>query len=792
MLKNYLITAIRNILRSKGVSLINVLGLGAGFAATLLLIFFIRFELSYDRFHENADRIYRVATDIQMPDGTPRRAAMTLGQVGPAVYDEFPEVEQFLRTDSGNGGVRIKKGEKHFFEEGFIWADSSFFDVFSFPVLEGNPHTALVEPYSLVISKSVAEKYFGNEPACGQVLELNERTYTIKAVIEEMPGNSHFHAQLIGSVTSLNHFFPEYMTNRGVSIGTYLLIKEGVNMEAFEEKFNRVVNRIYIERFGSMKMEVRNYLQPITDIHLKSHLDFEMEANGSMSQIWVFAVLALFILLIAIVNFINLVTARSESRTKEIGVRKVLGARRKNLVVQFIGEAVILAFLAQLLGLFIVELSIGPFGTLVERPLVLTYDRVFWSIQLFTPLVLGVLSGLYPAFYLSAVKPVMALRGSRGSRSGQGGTLRKVLVVFQFAIAIFLLSCLSVLYMQVKYMKNKSLGFDQDQLLVVNNITRTIRDKSEVLKPDLMRIPGVRSVSFSMSVPGQTRNLQTCKIENRPDDENVLIHENYIDEDYLETYQIQLLQGRGFDKESGTDKASGLLINEEAVRALNLENPIGTHLEVWHKKGVVIGVINDYHFRSMHEKIEPLVVSMQRQGYYYITLKVNPVGAQEVIRLLNEKLSDADAKYIFSYYFMNDAFAQLYRAEERSNQLVTYSALLAIVIAVMGLFALTAFTIQQRITEIGIRKALGASVQNLVLLLSKDVLRWVLVAMLVAWPLAWWAMKMWLQNFAYQVKMAPWMFLVAGLAGVLIACLTVSGKAIRAASSNPVEALKYE
>mgnify|MGYP006278290321 CR=1 FL=1 len=788
---NYWKIALRNLSKQKVFSFINIFGLSFGMAAAILIMLYVHHELSYDAFHEKADRIYRVASDVSMSDGKSFSGAVATGDFGPEATKQIPAIEKFTRLYSFEE-VELAYNDNKFINISFTWSDSTFFDIFSFDLLAGNQSKVLAEPGSIVISESLATRIFGKEDPYLKTVEMANNNYTITGVFDDFPKNSHFHVEAIGSISTVDTPERQLVERDGLSFPTYFLLAPNSAPEDFKELFEQVVQDRVIDRFGQYGFEVKTTLQPIRDIHLQSNMDFEIGNNGSLESIYIFIALAVFIVIIAAVNFVNLVTARSQTRSKEIGVRKVLGANRKVLIRQFIGESVIISLIAFAVALALTELFIGPFAEVMERDITVVYwqDPLILLLMLGAILLVGIFSGLYPAFYLASFNPVQVLRGSLKNRDKTGG-LRKALVIFQFSISIFLILSLIVFYTQINYLKSKDLGFDREQVLVIRNLTDQVRDKFESLKADLLQIPGVLSVSAAQSVPGEGRSLQNAYKVGDNSEQGIMIHENRVQHGYAKTLGLQIVRGRDFDPEMSTDTAA-TIINQTAAKKLGLEDPIGKDIMVWNHECRIIGVVKDFNYRSLYNEVEPLALTMYNQWFRVIPLKFKTNNVSGLLDEIGETMKHTDNNYAFDYYFIDQKFASMYENEERNNNLFTYAAVLAIIIAMLGLFALTSFTVQRRIKEIGIRKSMGASSGNIVWMLTARIMQWVLIANLIAWPLAYYFMSDWLKNFEYRVGIYWWMYLMAGILAAFIAFVTVSVQSYKAAASNPVDALRYE
>ncbi len=788
MYKNYIITALRNLKRYKSYSVINLAGLAVGLAATILIYTFISHELSYDRFHENHDRIYRVNSLLEMAGDHSIKAPITNGAMPPLMGEAVPEISHVTRVE--NSKVEIRYGIQRFFNNNRLIVDSSFLDIFTFGIIEGNTNNPLSEPGTLVITRELAEKIFGDKSAIGETITIAERDYLVNAVIQKIPATSHLKFDLLMSFGSLENE-NEFINNRGFSFYTYLLLEEGVAHQEALEKTRVFIDEYYEETLKGMGLKVTSWLQPLGKIHLYSEsMQFDVEHKGSISNVYIFALLAVFILLIAIVNHVNLVTARSETRSREVAMRKVAGSSRYDLINQFISESLLTTIISLVIAVSIVELLAQPFGNLMSREIAVNYfNSRFLVFLVLITLITGIGAGAYPAFYLSGFSPIRIFQKQSGS--SPKSLLKVTLVVTQFSIAIFLIICLIVLQSQMHYMRNKSLGFNLENIIVIETITPAIRNNFNSIKNDLTGDPSVVNVTASDGIPGSQATVQNSWPAGGSREDAVMIFENRVQDNYFETYQIPVIEGRAFSGEIETDR-SAFVINQAAARALGLEDPVGEDIFVWETRGTIIGVVSDFHFQSLHEPIKPIVHSRYSNHFGYLSVRVSSGNIDRTISSIGETLNKFDPDYIYNYSFLDDRLKSGYEGEERNNKLISMSAILSVILSVMGLYSLTSFTILRKTKEIGIRKAMGSTTESLLLMLYRNIGQWVVLANIIAWPAAWYFMNRWLENFAYRTELELWMFLSAGVAALLIAMLTITGLAVKAAATNPVDALRYE
>jgi putative ABC transport system permease protein len=790
--KNYLKIAFRNLLRHKLYSLINVLGLALGMACCLLIILFIQDELSYDRFHEKAGQIYRVAKIEKRNEGVVNYP-LVFPVVAPKLQEDFPEVLNAVRFEP-RLSVLVNRENKQFLEQRFFYADSNVFDVFTFPLIKGDPKIALKEPYTLVLSEETAEKYFGSQDPLGQTLTIdNKHDYKITGVLKNIPHNSHMKFDFLASMATEEAENPRYGKLWAWSCYTYLLLPKDYPPAELEKKFPDFILR---NRNEQAAKAWTFYLQPLTRIHLHSNLSYELEPNSDITSIYIFSGIGFFILLIACINFMNLATARSSNRAKEVGVRKVLGAERSQLAEQFLGESLVLSFIALPLAVALVEIALPAFNALTNKAVTLnSLSHQAASFGLIGIVVLvGIISGSYPAFFLSAFHPSDVLR--RKLRAGvKNSFFRRILVVVQFAISIVLIVGTVIIDSQLDFIRNKKLGFDKEHIVVVRIEEPEMQKRYEPFRQELLQNPGIKSVAGSTSFPGMNPNLSLFIPEGAEDKEPLKLRNVLVDYDFIETFGIEVKEGRDFSRDFPTDAKQAFIINESAAQEFGWETSVGKKLtDLDLGSGSIIGVVKDFHFRSKHQKIEPLILSIRpdERYIYFISVKFGQANAREILSLLQKKWKEYSPGRPLDCFFLDENFDKLYRAEERLSQIFSVFSFLAIFIACLGLFGLASFTAEQRTKEIGIRKALGASAANIVLLLSKEFTKWVIVANIMAWPVAYFVMNRWLQNFAYRISIGLWMFFLAAGLALAIAFFTISFQAVRAALANPADALRYE
>jgi putative ABC transport system permease protein len=814
MLRNYLKTAFRNLWRNKGFSTINILGLAIGLATCLLIFIYVMDELSYDRWNVNADRIYRIDNDVKF-GGNSMSLAVAPAPAGPTFLRDYPEVEKETRFRT-DGGRLVKKGNQNIKEEAVVLADSTLFEVFTLPMIAGDPHTALKDAHTVVITERMAEKYFDATPATvstvvGRTLTINDSIpYKVTGVIGNIPTNSHFHFDFFLSLTESDeakHTDDAWLSS---NFQTYILLRKGADPKQLEAKMDDLVKRyvapllenvvhLSLEDFKKSGNMVAFYLTPLTAIHLHSNKIAELDANGSIQSVYIFSAIAVFILLIACVNFMNLSTARSANRAKEVGIRKVLGSMRSALISQFLFESVLISLISLVLALGLAAMLLPVFNELAGKEMGIGVFARPWMLPAILGLVVvvGILAGSYPAFFLSAFQPVKVLKGkvSGGMRTGW---LRNTLVVFQFMISIFLLVGTAVVYRQLRYIQSRDLGFNRDQVMMINN-AYVLGNSAKAFEQQVKGMTGVTGATMTGALPngGYGHNDGIFLSPDLDVKKSISTQVWPVDDQYIPVLGMKVIAGRNFSKDFLTDSMA-VIVNEAAVGLMHGENPIGARLyeiEDLKTKKVkefhVIGVVRNFNFNSLREVVTPMMLySGVDEGR--ISLRIQGTDAHRLagqIETLWQKMAPSQP---FSYTFMDDEFNNVYLSEQRQGSISMSFSLLAIFIACLGLFGLTAYAAEQRTREIGIRKVLGSSVGGIIGLLSRDFLLLVVIAMVIAFPLSWWAMNHWLQDFAYRITIGWGVFALAALLAIGIAVLTVSFQAVKAALANPIKSLRTE
>ncbi|TLV03039.1 ABC transporter permease [Dyadobacter luticola] len=810
MIRNFLKIAWRTLLRNRAFSAINIAGLGIGLASCMLIGLYVLDELSFDRYHKNADRIVRVVFKGIMQGGKLNEAHV-MPPTAAALKADYPEVLASTRIRQA-GAPLIVLNEKLFTDDRMAFVDSNFFDIFTFPLVQGNAKTALVEPRTIVISETLANKYFGKENALGKTLKFKEwnETYKVTGVMKDMPKNSHFRYEMLGSMSSNpDSKSTSWMTSE---FFTYLLLPEGYDYKRLEAKLPQTVAKymgpqlkqamgLTLSEFRKKGNDIGLYLQPLTDIHLRSDFEYDLSPKGDMNYVYIFSAVAIIMLMIACINFMNLSTAGSSKRAREVGVRKVMGSEKIELIGQFLMESLLLTGIALLLAAGLCLVALPFFNELSGKDLQLTLGALPGIIQglLLFGLLVGLFAGSYPAFFLSSFKPISVLKGGSANlklgSSGRNIGLRGSLVVFQFFMSITLMVGTTVVYQQLKFIQNKKLGYDKDQLVVIPSwaLGKNQSAFREALERD-SRVSHVSASDFLPAGPSGNNNFMISPADNSSQLVKTIRYD--VDYDYLATMGMQMLEGRNFSKEYGTD-STAIILNETAAKEFGWQNKaLDKQISRRDNQGNVatfhvIGIVKDFHFKSLHERITPLVMTLSKGGGWMI-VKTKNREVSGLLAKMDQEWKSFKPDFPFTYTFMDERYNDTYKAEQKTGQILGTFAGLTIFVACMGLFGLAIFTAEQRTKEIGVRKVLGASVTGIVALLSKDFMKLVGIAIVLALPLAYWLMERWLQDFQYKIEISWWMLALASIISVAIALFTVSFQSIKAALTNPVDSLRAE
>ena len=803
MIKSYFKIAWRNLLKNKAFSFINILGLSIGISVCFIIMLFVQDELSYDRFNKNADRIVRIYFKAVMNGGKISEAGV-MPPVARALKNDYPEVEDASRLRP-DGRPKIEYQHKIFKEAEAAFADHNFFSVFSLPFLKGDPQTALVQPNTLVITEEMAHRFFGNDEPIGKTLTYNNSgQFKVTGVIKKMPVNAHFHFDLLGSLETID--FAKSATWMEGNFYTYVVMKKGADYKKLEAKLPGMVEKymgpqivqamgMNLSQFRTKGNDLGFALQPLTAIHLHPETTTELEPAGNVKYVYIFGAIAIFMLLIASINFINLSTAGASKRAKEVGVRKVMGSGKWDLIRQFLFESLLVTAIALFIAALMVQLALPVFNNLSGKNLLFGFDMRPVAGLIALGLAVGLLAGIYPAFFLSSFKPIATLKGKFNAGAKSLG-LRSSLVVFQFFISVSLIIGTIIVYQQMKFIQNIQLGYNKEQLLVIPN-SWALGKNEKTFKDQLLKDTRVENVTVSGYKPaGPTNNNNAMAYPEGKDNQVMTSLEYKIDEQYIPTLGIQMAAGRNFSPAYGTD-SSAMIINEAAVKAFGFgNNAIGKIIVRSNSdRGrdyhfTVVGVVKDFHFRSLHEAITPLLMVLEPESG--IIVKVRTKDIPGLLSTMKQQWAAYNVEEPFSYAFMDELYNKTYTAEQKTGTILNIFAVLTIFVACMGLFGLATYTAEQRSKEIGIRKVLGASVTQVTSMLSKEFIKLVLIGCLIAFPLSWWAMSRWLQDFAYRVDISWWVFILAAVFALLIAMFTVSFKAIKAALANPVKSLRSE
>jgi len=806
MFKNYIKITFRNLLKHKIYTIINILGLVIGLTSVLLIIAFVQEEFSYDMYHENIDQLVRITGRYDQGGDSKNNNALTNFQLAPKLKAAFPFLRKIIRMGWREGIVKYK--DKKFKEMDIYLVDEDIFDVFSFNLIKGNPKTALKTPFSMVITENIGKKYFANEDPINKTLKFQDKIFNITGVMEEIPSNSHFKADFFISITTAEDIYSKlYLEDlSSLSVYTYVLLPDNYTPEQLEKLMPQFIKDHWPE-WAVSYMEL--LVQAVKEIHLHSHLNSEIQVNGDIKYVYIFSIVALFIVLLASINYMNLAVARSLNRALEVGIRKVLGALRRQITFQFLIESVLISIIAFLIAIFSAKIAILYFNNISGKDLQINF---FTNYSLFIyfillSLLVGIFSGSYPAFLLSAFRPIKVLKGNKvTTNKNKPFSLKKGLVILQFVISTSLICSSIIIYNQLDFMRNKKLGIAIEQIVVLPLPTAELSEKYEVIKKELSNhsnIIGITGANHSLA--RRVGHFRKYKIEGlAPENEEIVLNTLIVDHDFFGMLGVKFLEGRDFSKDFLSDVEVAYIINKSAQYKLKLDDPINRSCEGVLftakgersiKKGKIIGIVKDFNFTSLHQEIQPVIFNLNSKRTWPIRamlIKINAKDITSTLDFIEKKWQEFSLEQPFTYSFLDKEFSKLYEGEVRLSNIITTFSLLAILIACLGLFGLTAFMTEQRTKEIGIRKVLGASVIEIVMSLSKDFTKWALYANIVAWPLAYWIMNKWLQNFAYRVNIQWQTFFLAALITQVIAITMISYQVIKAAKANPVKALRYE
>ena len=806
MILNYLLIALRNAWRNKVYFLINLLGLAIGIASSVIILLFVLDELSYDRHNEHFEEIYRICIRGKI-QGNEIEAALSNAPMGATLKSDYPEVEESARLYTFDGDPVVRFGDQVFIEENFYYADSTFFNVFTAPVVSGDPAGMLNRPNTIVLTEEIAMKYFGEEDPVGKMLFVgeSEEQYEISGVVKAFPENSHFRFNMLGSMTSI--YVAEVDRWLGNNNYTYIRLRKGSDPDVIESRFPDLIAQhmgaeleeilgLTMEEFFDSGNTYGYFLQPLKQIHLRSDLQFEINPGGSQSSVVMFSVIAIFLIIIASINFMNLATASGARRATEVGIRKVAGAEKRRLIWQFLSESFLITMLALVLAIVLVELFLPAFNNLADKNLIL---RSIGGWRLFAGLLLiglfvGFSSGSYPAIFLSSFKPVDVLK-SGAMRGSRGAGLRKVLVTFQFIVTIVLFICTLIVNGQMKYLQEKDLGFEKKNLIVIDR-AYVLDDQLEAFRQELLKNPSILNATYSSAVPGGLIGDNAYLPEGAESGETHAINNMWADWHFKEAYKLEIVDGRWFEEGNPTD-STALILNESAVKAFSFEDPLSKRLYTQFGDNTqvpqpIIGVIKDFHFQSLHQEVRPLVMQFIEGNKYQLSVRISGLETAKTMEYIEKTWVSFKEQQPIHMTFLEEDLAALYNNDEKASVVFSIFSILAIFIAALGLLGLASFSAAQRTKEVGIRKAMGASISSVLLTLSREFIWLILIATLAAWPLGYFIMKNWLQDFPVRIQLDPLVFIVSSLMAFFIAAVTVLLRVYQSASMNPVTSLRYE
>jgi len=794
MFNNYLKISLRNIRKYKGYASINIAGLAMGMAVCILIFLWVQDEWSFDRFHKNADVIYRVTQHAYDSSGDYFPVAVTPWPLAEALKKDFPEVVESARLRILTNRL-ISYNDKKFYEKNFIAVDPSFLKMFSLPLAKGDISTALEEPHTILITEETAVRYFGNEDPMEKVLTYNnEYDFKVTGVLQDIPNNSHLKIDFLVPFESTLLEFGWSDEWWEFNYTTYIQIEKNASIQQISQKVYDYHKKINPETL------IKYILQPLPDIHLRSNYDIDLygQTENKAIYVYVFSVIALFVLLIACINFMNLSTARSEKRLKEIGLRKVVGATRHNIITQFYGESLFMTVFSFLIALLLVYLLLPAFNNVSGKMISIhsLKEPILLLGLLVILLITGLASGSYPALVQSSFKPVDSIKGIGLSGSSNSGKsiFRRILVLTQFTLSIMLIVGTLIVYKQIHYILNKELGYEKESIVYIRK-SANLRTQYDAFKSELLRDPYIVGVTTSSDVPTRTVHATSgISWEGKDPETSLMIHQFSVDHDYIKTFNMKIAAGRDFSREFPVDGSTkSFIVNETAVKAMGLENPVGTRFRLWGRyDGQIVGVVEDFHYKSLQKEIEPLVLRIDPSWDSYIFVKFHAEHTEDVIPTLQRVYNSFNSDYPLEYTFLNEAVGCLYSSEQKTREIFNFFTMIAIIISCLGLYGLAAYMAERKTKEIGVRKVLGASIMNIVSKLSKEFILIIIIANVIAWPIAYFFMHKWLQNFAYRIDLNIWIFILSGLTALVIALVTVSYQSIKAARANPVDSLRYE
>lgn len=791
MFRNNLKVTLRTISRHKGFSLINIVGLSVGMASVIIILLFVRYEISFDTQHEKAERIFRVAIGNE-PEGEiqQRKLVVTPPALSPALLEDFPEISASTRLSGAGGDKLFSFGDKHFLDSCYA-VDPSFFRIFTFDFLRGDASTVFNDPYSIALTERMAKKFFGNQDPLGEVIRFDQKAdFTVTGIIKDIPSNSHLQRDIFIPFETWGKIYEEPLEHwRYMSFYTYILLEQGAKPFEVEAKFPA-----FTKKYGIPEADL--FLQPLLSIHLHSHYLGEISPNTHISTLLLLGSIAVLILLIACINYMNLTTARASARMREVGTRKVIGASRSQIARQFLGESTIMALFSLIFSLFVAYLFLPFFNTLADRHLVLDWQSLLQILPGILVLVLfvGFFAGSYPAVFMSSFKPITVLRSGKG-RDSQKTRLRNILVIAQFSVSLILIIATLLVKKQLDFVRNEEMGFDREQIVVVPLREAKIRQNVGPILEELRKSPQILYATSSIHLPNNVDASTTIKWPGKPEEPKIWIRVSEVNYDFTELYGIEIVRGRSFSREFPSDEKGAFLVNESAMKIMGRDFRLGLGLSHWgspEPSGQIVGVMKDFHFISLHEEIQPLYFYLNPDRGQYLSIKIRGENIPEIIGYIRQTIEKFSPFYPFEYRFLDDVFNMAYLDEQKLERMFGLFSLIAIFIACMGVFGLSAFLAEQKRKEIGIRKVFGASIAKIVYLLSKDLVWLVLIANFIAWPIAYYVMNRWLQNFAYRTNISIGIFLLSAFLTLTVSFGTLSFQAVKAALANPVDSLRYE
>lgn len=815
MISNIIKTSLRFFFKHKSYSLINIFGLAVGLATCILIFLFVQDELSYDNYHKDAENVYRLESHW-IGEGEESHWAATVGSIIPFVTANYPEITSGVKLHFNYGSTIFRFEEKIFSESNILSTDSSFFDIFSFNVFNGSLSGALSGPGKIVLTESAAKRYFGKDEPIGKILTANENSYVVSAVIQDVPRKSHFHFDLIISMDDMRARWSELDDSGPSAFYSYLRLPDEKTKNFLKQKIDTDIWEMYGYTISGDSANIPEgytaemIFNPITDIHLNGHAEKEIESNSNIQYVYIFSIIAMFVLIIACINYMNLATARSARRSREVGIRKVMGANKSNIFNQFMAESFFMSIFSMIIAIVIVEIVLPSFNILIGKQLDLNLlSNIPLTVLIFViTFIVGFLSGSYPAFFLSNFKPLSVLKSNTIAGNGSKTTLylRRGLVIFQFAISSLLIIGSITVYKQLIFIQEKNLGFDKEQVMVIPLSGRNVRANVEVLKNDFLSMPEITSACATSVIPGQRIHFLSVRIPdiaednlegNEEGDDVFTMRVMNADIDVVETFGLEIVDGRSFSRDFVSDPDKAFLLNEAAVKEFELEDPVGKRFEYVYglpepKAGHIVGIVKDFHYASLHTEVEPLMIHVFPGYYRYLSVKLKTDNVQKVVENVEEKWKKVSSDIPFDYFFLDASYDNLYKSEMNMGKIVTYFTALAILIACLGLFGLASYITEQRTKEIGIRKVLGASMGSIMKVLSTEFVILVLIANIISWIPAWYFLNNWLDGFAFRINISLIVFALTATISLFIALLTVSTLALKTAKANPIDALKYE